>query len=331
MCKRERNTTIPIFSSDLREFDDDAARSVAGEFLTFIQSEQVVADAIEILAHHVLILEARFSSRPEVLFDANLRRLYRNLWLTVVLLSSQRTIGQREAKAPHPLSRLVRLMMDSVSRRPREKVTLSELLKAAQKVRCPDEMMLNFMRQTLLFGGFMLGIDLNPTEAVVDWDVILDPASLTKIFGATHAEEVEGVRPIDLPDDWVELLVEPYEIDIENMEESTSICLLTQTIVTPGPFRVDQKWPTVIDYMMGTWLGGPILILHLTGPKATQVTYTTRQFGQYLRSRPVWVDQNGMPDYGLYQGKYLTLDRAALNDIFDDFLSGKFHDLMHVD
>jgi hypothetical protein len=328
MCTRKRNTTIPIFSSDLREFDDSAACSVASEFLTFMQSGQVETDAIEILAHHILVLEARFSSHPEALFDANLQQLYRNLWLTVVLLYSQRTLGQQEDMGIHPLSQLMQQMIESVSRCPAKKVTLSGLLQVARMVPCPGHMMLNFMRQTLLFGGFMLGIDLNPTAGIVDWDVVLDPASLMKMFGARRAEEVEGLRPIDLPDDWVELLVEPYEIDIENMEVRTSICLLKQRILTPDPFQVDQKWPTVIDYMMEEWQGGPILILHLTGPAATQVTYVTEEFNQYLRSKPVWVDQSGMPDYGLDQGRYLTLDRAALSDVFDDFLSGKFHDLL---
>jgi hypothetical protein len=328
MCNRKRNTTIPIFSSDLREFDDAAARHIASEFLTFMHSGQVVADAIDILAHHVLILEARFRSCPEALFDANLRELYRNLWLTVVLLYSQRTIWQGEPKAAHPLSELVRRIMESVSRRPRQKVTLSQLLQVARTVRCPDRMMLNFLRQTLLFGGFMLGIDLNPTEAVVDWDVLLDPASLASTFGATHADGIEGLRLIDLPDDWVELVLEPYDINIENMEEKTSICLLTKTILTTEAFAPDQKWQTVVDYMMSVWQGGPILILHLTGPGATRVTYATEEFNKYLRSKPVWVDQSGMPDYGLFQGRYVMLDRAALDDVFDDFLSGKFHDLL---
>jgi hypothetical protein len=243
-------------------------------------------------------------------------------------LYSRRTLGQGREEAAHPLLQLVQRMMELVSHRPRQKVMLSTLLQLAQKVACPDRMMLNFMRQTLLFGGFMLGIDLTPTEMVIDWDVILDPVSLSRTFGAKHVDDVEGLKLIDLPDDWVELVLEPYDINIENLEERMSICLLTHEIVTIDAFQADQKVPTVLDYMMEVWQGGPILILHLTGARATQVVYATGEFNQYILSKPVWVDQSGMPDYGFDQGRYLTLDRAALDEVFDDFLSGKFHDLI---
>jgi hypothetical protein len=35
-----------------------------------------------------------------------------------------------------------------------------------------------------------------------------------------------------------------------------------------------------------------------------------------------------MPDIGLESGKHLMLDRNALDSAFDEFLSGKFHDIL---
>jgi hypothetical protein len=123
-------------------------------------------------------------------------------------------------------------------------------------------------------------------------------------------------------------LLEPYNLDIEDLEESKMICLLTGRLLSPNRFHQGTKLVGLLDYIDNKWNGGPIFVLHLTGSEATRVVFVSMEFNMFIRPEPIWVDKHGMSDVGLKSGRYLMLDRNALDAIFDEFLSGKYHDLV---
>jgi hypothetical protein len=75
------------FSDDLHEFEISDAIFQAqklGDRLRWSLDE----GAIDALASHIIVLDARAAARPEVLDGEDVRVLYRNLFLTVVLLAT---------------------------------------------------------------------------------------------------------------------------------------------------------------------------------------------------------------------------------------------------
>jgi hypothetical protein len=84
----------------------------------------------------------------------------------------------------------------------------------------------------------------------------------------------------------------------------------------------------MFEYINSQWNGGPIFMLYLTGREATQVMFLSREFNKYIQPDTVGVDKQGIPDIELESGKYLMLDRNALDTAFAEFLSGKYHDFV---
>jgi hypothetical protein len=70
------------------------------------------------------------------------------------------------------------------------------------------------------------------------------------------------------------------------------------------------------------------MLMTLTNKRATEISFATLEFNQYLIAKPVWLDKMGFSDIGFEQGRILWLDREKLSKLFDDFLSGKFMNRM---
>jgi hypothetical protein len=72
-CDRRRNTFLPAFSADLREFESHAVLRVAqhlGDCLSLTSSE------VEVLAFQIVTLEARAALKPEILDLEDLRQTH---------------------------------------------------------------------------------------------------------------------------------------------------------------------------------------------------------------------------------------------------------------
>jgi hypothetical protein len=87
----------------------------------------------------------------------------------------------------------------------------------------------------------------------------------------------------------------------------------------------DADKVTVIEHVRVTFKGSAVLMLHLTGGEATKIAFASLEFNVYMQAANAWVDQLGMPDVGIRQGRLLSLNRSVLAEIVDDFLSGKFN------
>jgi hypothetical protein len=160
---------------------------------------------------------------------------------------------------------------------------------------------------------------------VIDWDLALDPATLISEFG--NWSPVVDPRPrlqtIPLPDDWLDLLLAPFKYDVTDMAKDVAVCLFTGEQVSLGGFAANGR-KTLAQYLSVIMNGGPALMLHISGFRATKVVVASLEVNQLVNMKPVWLDHMGMPDIGLHQGRLLSLNRSLLAEILDDFASGKF-------
>jgi hypothetical protein len=242
--------------------------------------------------------------------------------LTAVLLISKGCLELQPGEGP--LAVVVHHCLDILSKRTATKLTFEDLTK---EVKASGKQTLTFYRQIALFGYFML--DLRP-DSVVDWDDLLSETTLAEIFRLPQIPSgpLSFLKTVTLPDDWIDLLLPPYSIAIADMREETGICLLTgQMISLSGPGGTGDQI-SLNDHMDKAFKNGPILLLIVTGSSATQVVFITRESDFILTAAAVWLDKTGMPDIGLRQGRLLSLNRTLLSQIVDDFISGKFHNLM---
>jgi hypothetical protein len=310
---------MPAFSDNLNEFDSPVVFLMAKTFgHSLMDSWSFCGTFIDVLAAHIVILDARSTARPEILHSEEVKILYRNLFLTVVML-----VIREEDWHLHSESRLGSLIVECI--RP-----FQESKKPNFSFESLGEFKgdLHFYRQLALFGHFMLGIPFD--DDIIDWDDVLEPASLTHLFNleGIPTEEMYIYKPIDLPNDWVDLLVDPFNLNIARMDLQRGICLLTGTILC---FEQSDEEPDdvfITSYCHETWKGGPFPMLFLTGPEATGVKITSAEFNVFVPMNPVWVDVMDLPDPGLSQGRLLSLKRDGLSEMLDDFASGKFHNKM---
>jgi hypothetical protein len=129
-----------------------------------------------------------------------------------------------------------------------------------------------------------------------------------------------------LPDDWVELLLPPYNLDITQMKDPNAVCLFTGQQILLSGFPQNGEKMTLLDYLRQRMKGGVALIMHFTGNQATLIQFVSLEFNRLVATKRVWLDKMGVSDIGLDQGRLLSLNRAMLSEVIDDFASGKFCD-----
>jgi hypothetical protein len=237
--------------------------------------------------------------------------------LTISLLVAKAGVSLFSAAAP--LAHVIYWSLATLYRDPTAKITFAML---AHKAALGE---LVFCRQVALFGYFMLGL---LPEGTIDWDDVLAPPALARLFGLSH-EPGGGwtpLRTIPLPDEWVSLLLPPYNFDIVSMDRQTGVCLLTGQRITFSQVWPNEDFVNVMDHMRGTLKNGPMLMLYLTGPRLSQVVIRSLELNMNIANTDVWLDEIEMPDIGLEQGRLLRLNKTRLAKVLDDYMSGKFHD-----
>jgi hypothetical protein len=81
---------LPIFEKALAEFSNPLAINIAGHFRLFLfQGAIMTRDLMEVLANHIMVLQARATLRPEVLRDERLKDTDRSLFFTIMLSCSR--------------------------------------------------------------------------------------------------------------------------------------------------------------------------------------------------------------------------------------------------
>jgi hypothetical protein len=189
--------------------------------------------------------------------------------------------------ATHPLNTLVMGVVQYLLPSPRQRVDKEKLIELSDPPAFNGSILLDYLRQTVLFGYFMLGMDFNGRDNVIDWDCLLAPGQIARFFGVNERVLAKCkspiIRSITLADDWSELLLEPYNLDIENFDEVKMTCLLTRRPLSPNQFQLGTKLVGMFEYINSKWNGGPIFMLYLTGREATQVVFIAREFNKYIQ------------------------------------------------
>jgi hypothetical protein len=317
VCGCRRNSAIPAFSEDLREFDSPEVLTITIQLAEAIfSSRRFGVGAIDVLADHITMLDARSATRPEVLGSEDVKVLYRNLFLSAALLAYHDRLDFFWSQAT-PLRRVIEACLKSTVGK-RGQFDIESSLDVSSQTSS-----LRFYRQLALFKHFMLNMPIG--SEIVDWDAALEPAALAALFSCPSAPvgDLNRLKPIKLPEEWVQLLLPPYNLDIEDVQISTGICLLTGQKVWAGQ-QARDGYVTVADHLYNYWCRGAFPMAVLTGRNSTAVVIVTSDVNRFIETRPVWVDGMGMPDYGLRQGRLLSLNRGALAEVLDDLASGKF-------
>lgn len=186
------------------------------------------------------------------------------------------------------------------------------------------------LRQITLFGHFMAGVSVGEDD-FVDWDSILNAESLAERYGIeVEATKKDNFPEIDLPNDWIEFIRPEYNFPIEEIDLSFLLCLFSKELLTENRQLINEgRAKELHPFIMSKWKGTGTLLLRLTGPKATEILFVNAEFGVVASAEAVYLDRTGLPDLGLHNGSYLTLDRDQLAVVFDRFLSGAYFGTAH--
>jgi hypothetical protein len=146
-------------------------------------------------------------------------------------------------------------------RSPRQRVDKEKFVELSNSSAFSGPILRGYLQQTVLLALFMLGMGFNAIDNVIDWDCMLAPGQIVRFFGENERVLAKGkspkIRPIGLADDSIELLLEPYKLDIENLDEVKMICLLTGRLLSPNQFQFGTKFVGELGYVDPKWNAGP--------------------------------------------------------------------------
>ena len=344
ICGGARVVYMPKLSDNLTPHECAVTRDYTHQLIGFLRRDDTDFDPAVCLANHIFTLELRHRNRPEALLSRKTKEIHRQLFLNVVSQQLD-TIPRLD----HPndgidwiiwktLGRLTRTWRKKHDRPDNKEHWLSlswrRVSKWLRKTLPEDEVdRLILCRQTILFCHFMLDMQVNDGDDVIDWDVVMSPECLAERFNVPMSSKepivLQPFVPIALPNDWIELQFPPYEWGIQDMSVAKAKCLVTGMDLY---FRDTERRPParlVFDFYHRSWNCGTGMLIITTGYEATKVMIVSFRFNKYILCDPVWLNKHGAPDYGMVRGDYLMLDRDELSKVWDDYLSGRVHDKLH--
>ena len=345
ICGGARVVYMPKLSDNLTPHEREVMRESTEQLVRFLRTEDHNFEYAVCLANHIFNLELRYRNRPEALMSHKTKEIHRQLFLNVL---SEWLLEKGRLEHPHEgidwiiwkaLKKLARVWREKHDNPDNEEHWLSLSWKRVRKwvkKKLPKNAVdrLILCRQTLLFCHFMLDMQVNEGDDVIDWDVVMSPQSLAEKFHVDMSSkepiELQPFVSIAMPDDWIELQFPPYEWEIQDMSVSKARCLVTGTTLW---FRdSDRRGPgkTVSEFYLRYWNSGTGMLIITGGYEATKVMAVSFRFNKYILCDPVWVNKHGAPDYGMIRGDYLTLDRDKWCEVWDDFLSGRVHDKLRA-
>ena len=335
-CHAARTAVLPVLSDDLREKDNPLVHHMHHRVMTALEAEAPSRGCADILTNHVINLEVRYRNRPEVLDRPSTRKIHRQLFLNILLMAVKRSVPKAEGdgleKTIHyALKKLVKRYHEHPDRAP--SIKWKSVISHTKMPSDPVQKII-LARQVVIFCHFMLGVDVEVEDGVIDWDEIMRPESLAKRFKfkLSGPVQVPIFAPIEMPDDWIDLAFPPFKWPIVDMDKVKCKCVVTGADMSG--FRrnpaEDGGLMIVQDFLARTFNGALALVLILSGGEATKIVAGSIRYNRFLKTKPVWVDRSGADDYGLHRGEYLMLDRENLCRVWDDFLSGKLHDDLPV-
>ena len=189
-----------------------------------------------------------------------------------------------------------------------------------------DKDLLLYLRQAVLFQHFCLNMHVESEDDFIDWEEVLSFESLCIRFEIEPTFDMNIEIPvfslIPLPDNFLELAMPPYSLNLAETKQLIALCLLTNTVVSISRTYEGCPYKSLNEHLHQ--LGGTTLLLLLNGPFSTAIAVTSNQFSFVVKIVSPYVDEYGDEDGGFVAGHMLTLSHYRLKLALDLYLSGEW-------
>ncbi|KAK8841069.1 hypothetical protein M9Y10_027909 [Tritrichomonas musculus] len=275
---------------------------------------------LKLLKNMIIILDFRSRLKPEVLQDEMNFLLYRNLFIFVLRHSSiinQMPFKNRKSKLGIFIHELITANNSS---------SLNFIEKFAQnyieKVHC-NNIDYQFLKRVELIRLFYLNSKL---EVIIDYDEHFSFRNLIKKYNISEdlivltkctefnidKEQLPVFRGIDLPDNFLQIINEPFNIKFVAKEQSEKmICLATGEIIKRKFGLRNMKIPCDLTCQ-------PVLMAN--GQRINGVGIWKMNYFTFHKS--IYRNKKGDEDIGFKNGDPVFLDHESYIDLMDEFISG---------
>lgn len=180
-----------------------------------------------------------------------------------------------------------------------------------------NERLHEYLRRCYLVEKFYLCDYSDVNDLLIDWDLLLDVNYLYHHFyhkklTDPYNQNLPVYRGIDLPNNFLELTYPPFNINFNDIDERSSLCLFSGTISESDGFidiRPKHGMPFTVK-------------LNLSGSAISSIRFASRQIYLSKNISSIYVDKNGFQDPGFSRGDNLFLAKEKYYQLIDDFLSG---------
>ena len=134
-----------------------------------------------------------------------------------------------------------------------------------------------------------------------------------KIDFDINEEQLPVFRGIDFPDNFLQVINEPFNIKLESRTgEETLICLATGDIVTMNLMNRNTHIPRELSCQ-------PVLMVD--GHNANGIGFWISNF--FVRRKSIYRNRKGEENVGFTNGDPVFLDHERYIDLIDDYISGR--------
>lgn len=329
-----RNCCLPSFPL-LPTSQDDFTQPPESMMVSILDFMNMAFDlspesALRSYAGLILTFEVRHRSRPDCLDSPTVPILIRNVLLTIYHSGLCRDLSLDEKSDP------LLLLISSIVKSSNPGGAFSSFVKQISKD-LNDDYLYEFLRRAALIEEFAIKrvnseiVDNPQKSSLIDWDENLSFNNLLERYQLEipcKQIELPPFTTIPLADRFVQLYQPPYNLNIFDNYIVRFIDLLTGKLVifTRNEASVSPKdrgdLPFLSEYASQTCHNGPVMLLSLTGPNASDIIYACPTINMLVNQPGFYVDQFGDTDQGFKRGTILSLSKDKLENALDKLLSG---------
>ena len=295
---------------------------------------------VKLLKTMIIILDYRSRLKPEIIQDEITFLLYRNLFILVHKISQ--TIDPAIFK--NRKSKLGIFLHDFIFNNDSSPSTFTESFFVKYVERFNYIIDYEFLKRIELVRLFYISKNL---ETIIDIDEhfsfrnlikmykipenFIEPTKYTKyqFYQSIHdtddfdekikidfdinEEKLPVFRGIDLPENFLQIINDPFNIKFEfKTGEQKLICLATGDIITMNLMNRDNRIPRELTYQ-------PILMVD--GQDVNGVKFWISNF--FIKRKSIYRNRKGEENVGFNKGDPVFLDHERYIDLFDDYISGR--------
>ena len=314
MDRITKNGLVPIFdtnlvNTDIKLYDIDGM----DKFSQLFAEEDSDFDLVHIaktIASMITIIEARDRIDPAVINS----KAYRYLFKAIIKLFWHKfTIPQVDISAFNPMTKLILFFLFE------DESTCSDISEIKEKYNffvtqiygsLKKNEVLPFIRRAGILENYLF------TESVdqfFDFDDFLEYSNLCEHFGVKEVEyePLNGVNIIKAPQSASELLLPPFDEDVNGYNSNTFYCLYDGELVIGD---------TGIQFHSAKYGGSCVPFIFLTGPNA----FLTIIFwnNKLLRISPIYTNEDGVTNFGWSTDERIILNKERVLNLERYLLAG---------